>query len=313
MVWLCQMLKQPLELGLRQGSQELGLRQGSQELRLGRAWALTLRQTMAQTLLLQSQVLPLRGSSRRLSVSWALRLAGHMRFKVRCTRLLEKAEKIQDKQRQAHRVAAQPMLDSALKLMPSAEAGSTDTPGNGLQKDAHLSASHRGGALGNTMSISPILLHCRSISSCRRQKGPHQVPPAVDQRCPLLQQANGPVLHAVLQMPQQDQQAEGTSPAVSCCAAGVPAAAGGRRLLTLPSELIEPDVTEEDPVHGDIAAFQARLGALMPHAHGRLSGAQSVEVSHPALHVPCAALPWLMSSSQEVLSRAKCSCGSSMP
>ena len=82
MVWLCRMLKQPVELRLRQGSQKL---------RLDLAWALRLRQTMAQTLLLCGQVLPMRGSSQKLSVSRALRLAGHMRLKVRCTVLRGKA------------------------------------------------------------------------------------------------------------------------------------------------------------------------------------------------------------------------------
>ena len=85
MVWLCRMLKQPLELRPRQGSQEL---------RLDLAWVLRLRRTMDQTLLLCGQVLPLRGSSQKLSVSRALRLAGHMRFQVRRTVLRGKADEL---------------------------------------------------------------------------------------------------------------------------------------------------------------------------------------------------------------------------
>lgn len=152
--------------------------------------------------------------------------------------------------------------------MPRAEAGSTDVPG--LHEDGNLTSCH---------PCSPW------------SKGLHQPYLAALQKRQQLQEAGWctatcccsrqkePVLHAVLQRRQQLQEAEQTSLAFSCCAAGAPVAAGGRRLLTLPSELIEPDIIEEDPAHGDIAAFQARLGALLPHAQGRLSGAQSAEVS----------------------------------
>ena len=44
--------------------------------------------------------------------------------------------------RQAHEVAAQPMLESALQLMSNAEAGSTSAPGNGLQESRKADSCH---------------------------------------------------------------------------------------------------------------------------------------------------------------------------